>query len=239
MTIEGAIGIVMRRLRKERNLSQDNLSLISSVDRAFISNIEGGKQQPSIATIYELAKALQVSVYRIMFEVDFILGLNSPNIVKPYAIDIKLWLDGMNNQMNDKYNSNGSETILVVDDEKLVCDMISNTLEQSGYTVIQAHDGQEAIDKYRQHADVINLVIMDVVMPNKDGITAYIELKNHYPSASVLLTSGYLPEHLNKPSEFPIFPKPFNVIDLLKLIKNILNNNKLHKDSNRLTPCLE
>jgi len=61
LSIEESFGLVIRELRKERELSQERLSEISSLDRSFISHLEGGKKQPSLVTIFQLAKALNVS----------------------------------------------------------------------------------------------------------------------------------------------------------------------------------
>ena len=76
LTIEMAFGIVIRRLRKEQLLSQEELSRISSLDRGFISQLERGKQKPTIITIFELAAALNVSATRILNETDLLLWFN-------------------------------------------------------------------------------------------------------------------------------------------------------------------
>ena len=66
MTIEEAFGEVIRESRKTRQISQEKLSDISKLDRSFISLLECGHKQPSLVTIFQLAKALNLSASKIM-----------------------------------------------------------------------------------------------------------------------------------------------------------------------------
>lgn len=69
-TIEEAFGEVIRALRKEKQFSQEKLAEISSLDRSFISLLEGGKKQPSLITIFQLAKALNTTPSKILAVVE-------------------------------------------------------------------------------------------------------------------------------------------------------------------------
>ena len=66
MTIEEAFGEVIRELRKAKQISQEKLADISKLDRSFISLLECGHKQPSLVTIFQLAKALNLSASKIM-----------------------------------------------------------------------------------------------------------------------------------------------------------------------------
>ena len=66
VTIEKAFGQVIRELRKAKNLSQEKLSEMSNLDRTFISQLECGHKQPSLITIFQLAKALKISASKIL-----------------------------------------------------------------------------------------------------------------------------------------------------------------------------
>lgn len=70
MTLEAAFGQIIRQLRKERGLSQERLAFESNLDRSFISQLECGVKQPSLVTIFQLARALQTSPARIMDAVE-------------------------------------------------------------------------------------------------------------------------------------------------------------------------
>jgi len=75
LTIEEAFGEVIRDLRKSNNISQEKLAEISKLDRSFISLMECGHKQPSLITIYQLAKALKLSASKL-------LALNEEKIKK-------------------------------------------------------------------------------------------------------------------------------------------------------------
>lgn len=74
MTHEKAFGKVLQRLRKAKGLSQEELSFRSQLDRTFISRLESGLRQPTIATIIKLAKALGVSAASIVAEVEDVIN---------------------------------------------------------------------------------------------------------------------------------------------------------------------
>ena len=70
MTLEAAFGNVIRKIRAEKSLSQEKLSFESGLDRSYISQLECGLRQPSLVTIFQLAKALQISPARIIESVE-------------------------------------------------------------------------------------------------------------------------------------------------------------------------
>ena len=79
-------------------------------------------------------------------------------------------------------------TILVIDDEKGIRDLLRAYLEEVGHEVLEAPDGMEAMRGF--DAGVVDLVITDVFMPEKDGIEVIMELRKRYPDALVLAISG-------------------------------------------------
>jgi PAS domain S-box-containing protein len=82
-------------------------------------------------------------------------------------------------------------TILVVDDEMAVLHLCSSVLVRSGFAVLTATGGQEAIQLFRDHADEISAVILDLTMPALDGLAAFDELRAIRPDVKVILCSGY------------------------------------------------
>ncbi len=85
----------------------------------------------------------------------------------------------------------GNETILVVDNEEPIREYLELFLTTMGYTVYQAGDGEGAVKLYRQKSGEIDLVLMDVIMPNKNGKEAAIEIRNIRDDARILFISGY------------------------------------------------
>jgi len=87
--------------------------------------------------------------------------------------------------------------ILVIDDEPQIRSMLRLMLERAGYEVIEAPDGLEGIRCYR--ANPADLIISDLIMPNKDGIGMMIELKKEFPKIKIIAMSG---GGLNKPEGY-------------------------------------
>lgn len=233
MTIEEAFGIVIRRLRRERNLSQEKLSIASCLDRKFISNLEGGKQQPSLVSVFALAGALNSTASSLLYEAEFILRINTPEKLRADGGCGKIdWISSMEIMMNNGHTCyQGSETILVVDDEKQLRDMLADFLASYGYTVILAEDGQDALEKYKQNHHDIHLVVMDVVMPRKDGLTCFRQIKELHPEAKVLFMSGYRPDHLQAKENFKMIQKPFSPVEMIKAIRQVLGDGAPSSDS--------
>jgi PAS domain S-box-containing protein len=85
----------------------------------------------------------------------------------------------------------GTETILLVDDEDTVRQLGERILTKSGYTVLIAANGKEAIDVYVQHKEELALVILDLIMPKMGGKDCLKELLRIYPNVKVLISSGF------------------------------------------------
>lgn len=120
----------------------------------------------------------------------------------------------------------GSETVLLVDDEKIVLDVGGEMLREMGYYVHLANSGPEAVHVYAEYGDDIDLVILDMIMPEMDGRSTYDRLREMNPDVKVLLASGYsitsrvteiLKEGFNG-----FIQKPFNMIRLSKKMRNVL-----------------
>jgi DNA-binding response OmpR family regulator len=120
------------------------------------------------------------------------------------------------------------KTVLVCDDLEELRRLIRIVLEKSGHVVIEAKDGEDAVEKFRQNEDKIALVIMDVVMPKKNGKEVYNEIAKIRSNAKVLFISGYTlgiideKEILEQGLHF--IEKPFSPKDLLRQVTNILGN---------------
>ena len=89
------------------------------------------------------------------------------------------------------------ERVLVIDDEPQIRSMLRLMLERAGYEVEEAPDGMEGIRIYRENP--VDLIISDLIMPNKDGIGMMIELKKEFPDIKIIAMSG---GGLNKPEGY-------------------------------------
>lgn len=79
-------------------------------------------------------------------------------------------------------------SVLVVDDEEQIRKLIRETLEQGGYEVTEAHDGKEGLHAYRQQPS--DLVIMDILMPDQDGLESIMTLRREFPAAKIIAITG-------------------------------------------------
>ncbi|MGA1863586.1 MAG: ATP-binding protein [bacterium] len=122
----------------------------------------------------------------------------------------------------------GTETVLLAEDDEVVRRFAKDTLQEHGYTVIDAADGNDAIRNFIEYKDSIRLLIFDVVMPKKNGREAYEHIKNIKPDIRVLFLSGYDYNILHKQgvSEKGInfIAKPVSEVLLLKKVREVLDS---------------
>ena len=83
------------------------------------------------------------------------------------------------------------ETILIAEDEPAVREVLRLSLEEYGYMVIEAKNGEDAVNQYKDNMDKVSLVLLDVIMPLKNGREAYEEIKSLKPNTKVIFMSGY------------------------------------------------
>ncbi len=118
------------------------------------------------------------------------------------------------------------QTILLVEDEKDIRNLIHSSLETNGYKVITAKDGSEALAQYVQHRDVIELVLLDMLMPIINGPAAISALLRINPGIKAIIMSGTLGHQElleNIPRVIPFLQKPFTAAQLLTLVHEVLH----------------
>ena len=120
----------------------------------------------------------------------------------------------------------GTGTVLLVDDEEVILKTGQDLLEAIGYRVLTAMDGKEAVEVYRKNRDEIDIVVLDMVMPNMGGGEAYDKMREINPNVKVLLSSGYSIE--SKAKEIlargcdAFIQKPFGMIEVSAKIREVL-----------------
>ncbi len=122
----------------------------------------------------------------------------------------------------------GHETILVAEDETYVRDYIKEILTEYGYKVLEAMDGEDAIKVLHTHKDKIQLAMLDVIMPKKDGKMVYEEIKKVSPHIKVIFISGYATDILFKrgiiEEGINFISKPMSPGELLIKVREILDS---------------
>lgn len=121
----------------------------------------------------------------------------------------------------------GRETILVCEDEDALRRLSTKVLSHYGYHVIEAVDGQDALDKFSEHKDKIKLVILDAIMPKKNGKEACQEMKTVRPDLKTIFASGYTQDVFKDGSIFDentiFIHKPFSPNVLLEKVREMLD----------------
>ncbi len=119
--------------------------------------------------------------------------------------------------------------ILIIDDNDEFRDMLTTTIKRNGYEVVSASDGKEGIDLYREKP--ADLIITDIIMPNKEGIEVIFEFHKDFPDTKIIAISGggggsaedYLKMAGLAPNVKCTLQKPFAMKDLLQAVKEVLD----------------
>jgi len=130
-------------------------------------------------------------------------------------------------KITDKGQLRGSETLLLVEDDEEVLEIIKSLLEEFGYYVLTAKDGKNAVLLFKENSQKIKLVILDAIMPKKSGWETSREILAEVPWMKALFISGYTREALIEKGmleEMSLFlPKPIAPLDLLRTVREVLN----------------
>jgi len=116
----------------------------------------------------------------------------------------------------------GSETILVVEDQDDVRNLIVQILRAHGYRVLEAANGYQALEEAARHPEVLHLMITDVVMPGMRGPELARRLASVHPGTRVLFTSGYSETRNGLESSVPYIAKPFTAASLAEKVREVL-----------------
>ncbi|MFQ5767693.1 MAG: response regulator, partial [Acidobacteriota bacterium] len=120
----------------------------------------------------------------------------------------------------------GQGTILVADDDPAIREIARLILERSGFEVLAAGDGQEAVDLFRQEGTRIDSVLLDMTMPGLDGKEALQQIHDVDPTARIILMSGYSAGDVT--DRFPgdelagFLQKPFRAVELIEKVRSVL-----------------
>jgi len=130
---------------------------------------------------------------------------------------------------NSKELPTGTETILVVDDHETIWEFVIEALQKLGYTVILAENGLDCVEIYKSNPKMIDLVLLDMVMPKLGGHEAFMQIKAIDDKVKVLLSSGYVSEEevhsLLENGARGFLPKPHRIKELAEEIRRILDEN--------------
>lgn len=117
-------------------------------------------------------------------------------------------------------------TILVVEDDEMLLDLLTSVLEEHGYTVLQARDGLESVEQFKQHHGEIALVLTDMGLPQLGGWEAFLEMKKIDPNVKTIMASGYfnpsLKAEMLRAGAQDFVQKPYVMEDVIQKINELV-----------------
>jgi len=120
-----------------------------------------------------------------------------------------------------------TETLLIVENEAAIRNLLQMALRKNGYTVLAAESGREALDLVSTHSGPIHLLITDVMMPDIDGPELVRRLSAIRPETRALFMSGYMDDALGEqgvlPSSVNFIQKPFSPSTIAQKVRDILD----------------
>ena len=153
---------------------------------------------------------------------------SSPNTGSSFSVilPLKETTDDIDLPAEDEKLVMGNELVLLVDDEERILTVGREICKALGYGVITTGSGKEALSVYKEKKEEINLVVLDMIMPEMNGLETFLELKKYNPDIKVLLSTGYsidekAQEMLNQGCKGYIL-KPYSVIDFSHKVREVL-----------------
>lgn len=121
----------------------------------------------------------------------------------------------------------GTETILVAEDDEASRKLVSTVLAEFGYRVLPAENGEDAIRRFAENKDSVQLAILDVIMPKKNGFEVFKEISALRPDLKIIFLSGYsesvLDEKVLRDKRVTFIMKPVSPLSLLKKVRDVLD----------------
>ncbi len=185
----------------------------------FTTKKHAGGSGMGLATVYGIVKNLQgiITVYS---------EVGEGTTFRLYFPAIEEEIEENDSTYEDA-SLGGDETILLVDDEKVVRDMWGEILYELGYKVIISEGGKEVVDLIKERGKDIDLIILDIVMPKMGGKEIFKEVKKIEPNIKILVSSGYSANgqvgDVIKAGADGFIQKPASILNLTTKIRDILN----------------
>ncbi|HBC87743.1 MAG TPA: hypothetical protein DCZ94_12365 [Lentisphaeria bacterium] len=128
----------------------------------------------------------------------------------------------------ERFHAPKKATIMVVDDEEILSNMVASVLKPFGHRVMVCSNGTEALEMYRKIYKEIDIVILDMIMPKMSGRDTFLALKKINPDIKVILSSGYSidgeAQSIMDAGAKSFIQKPFNINELTNTINDVLGN---------------
>jgi two-component system, cell cycle sensor histidine kinase and response regulator CckA len=125
---------------------------------------------------------------------------------------------------------NSHDTVLIVEDEENLGNLLRLVLEENGMKVLEAGDGEEALEIFTTHKDEIRVVLSDIGLPRLGGWEAFLKMREINPKLKGILASGFfnpvVRTEIIKSGAKDFISKPYNSAQILKIVREALNETK-------------
>lgn len=245
--------VIINLATNARDAIQKNGILTISTDKVMMSETGSGFREYAVISVKDNGSGIEESKIKKIFEPFFTtkeegkgtgLGLyivsdiisrhhgfiecrSEVGVGTEFIIKIPVTHEKLETEQDEaEVKTSKNATILLVEDEKMVRESLINALDAYGYRVVEAVNGKDAVEKFINSKEKIDLVISDIVMPVMDGIEAYEKMCEKRPDLKVIFTTGYVGE-AHKRNNFDekdhvILLKPLLVKELIKRIEQLI-----------------
>ncbi len=129
-------------------------------------------------------------------------------------------------EMKVRGGSQSNETILLVEDEEMLLELVKTVLEEEGFHVLSAKDCEEALDLYNHHRNEIAVVVSDMGLPKLSGWEVLHKMREINPNAKVILASGYsdpkIESEMMKEGAKDYVAKPYDTDEISRKIREVI-----------------
>jgi CheY-like chemotaxis protein len=212
-------GLYVRLAVKDTGEGMDEATQARIFEPFFTTKATGVGTGLGLATVYGIVKQSSGHIF-----VESALGRGTtfriylPQVAEPVGAELAPPL---------MERVEGHETILVVEDQEALREVIRESLGELGYTVLLAESGETALELARRHPDVIHLLLTDVVMPQLSGPDLVPRILSIRPGIKVLFMSGYTSDVLGRQGArdcgIPLVEKPFTSETLARRVREVLS----------------
>ena len=117
--------------------------------------------------------------------------------------------------------------LLLIDDDQMVLDILNEVLHSAKISIITAHNGEEALSKFKEYQQKIKLILLDLFLPDINGIEIYKKIMEISSKIKVIFMSGFPDRDIlklkNLPGDFDFVQKPFSLQEIKAKVQNILS----------------
>lgn len=153
---------------------------------------------------------------------------NKGTVFTVYLPILKENVDTKKQPEKEEEAKKGSETVLMAEDNEMLRKMTKDVLENNGYRVISAENGESALTIFKEHKKAIDIVILDLVMPNKRGFDVYQQIIKEVPQIRVIFVTGYSEDEAElskiKARGLSLLSKPYTPFEFLKCVRETLDS---------------